>query len=62
MQPPRSILRSQALASRAIPMNESPKAHPLLRTTPTPEERWASLQRRTQEMISYFVATLRRTW
>jgi hypothetical protein len=62
MQPPRPILRSQAFVPQAMPRVESLKARPLLRATPTHGERWELLQRGAQDMISYFVATLRRTW
>jgi hypothetical protein len=45
-----------------MPRIEPLKAHALLRTTPTHAERWELLQRGAQDMVSYFLATLRRTW
>ncbi len=43
-------------------MVEPMKAQPLLRTTPSHRVGWEMLQQSTQDMISYFLATLRRTW
>lgn len=45
-----------------MPLVEPLKARPLLQAKPAQGERWELLQRGTQEIISYFVATLRRSW